>query len=85
MLNPNAKLVSEPFSAGPKGKKPSQKISVKRAQDKQDEIFRKMSADRKIEVGSQLWRLAKDLVGDKMHYGRNRSKTSFGGDSKDTR
>lgn len=49
----------------------------KTAQDIQDDIFRKMSADRKVEVGSQLWRLAKDLVGDKINYGR-RSKTSFG-------
>jgi hypothetical protein len=85
MLNPNAKLVSEPFPANPKGKKSSQKSFIRQVQDRQDDIFRKMSADRKIEVGSQLWRLAKDLVGDKMHYGRNRSKTSSGGDSKDTR
>ncbi len=46
------------------------------AQYRQDMIFRKMSADRKIEIGSLLWRLAKDLVGDKIHYGTNRSKTS---------
>lgn len=52
------------------------KNSKKTAEDLQDDIFRKMSADRKVEVGSQLWRLAKDLVGDKIKYGR-RSKTSF--------
>lgn len=48
----------------------------KTAQEIQDEIFRKMSSDKKIEVGSQLWMLAKDLVGDKINYGK-RSKTSF--------
>lgn len=52
------------------------KISKKSAQDIQDDIFRKMSADKKVELGSQFWRLAKDLVGDKITYGR-RSKTSF--------
>ena len=45
-------------------------------QERQDAIFKKMSADRKIELGSQLWRLAKDLVGDKISYGTNRSKAS---------
>lgn len=55
------------------------------AQEKQDEIFRKMSADRRVEIGSQLWRLAKDLVGDKIHYGRNRSASPSHKDSRDTR
>ena len=45
----------------------------------QDEIFRKMSAARRVEVGSQLWQLAKSLVGDKINYGRKRSKSSFSG------
>ncbi len=54
------------------------KETKKTAQERQDEIFRKMSADRKIELGSQLWKLAKTLVGDKINYGRERSKTSFG-------
>lgn len=56
--------------------KPKQK-NKKSAQEIQDEIFRRMSADRKVELGSQLWRLAKDLVGDKIHYGANRPKASF--------
>ena len=40
----------------------------KTAQERQDEIFRKMSADRRVEIGSQLWCLAKDLVGDKIDF-----------------
>lgn len=53
------------------------KESIKKtAQERQDEIFQKMSADRKIEVGSQLWQLAKTLVGDKINYGAGRSKFS---------
>ncbi|MFA6295979.1 MAG: hypothetical protein WC663_01355 [Patescibacteria group bacterium] len=47
------------------------------AQDIQDNIFKKMTADQKIKLGSQLWRLAKDLVGNKIDYGTNRSKTTF--------
>jgi len=46
----------------------------KTAQERQDEIFRKMSADKKVELGSALWKLAKDLVGNKISYGTNRSK-----------
>jgi hypothetical protein len=51
----------------------------KNPQDIQDDIFKKMSADKKIECGSQLWKLAKSLVGDKINYGRNRPAPSFGG------
>lgn len=50
----------------------------KTAQERQDDIFRKMSADRRVEVGSQLWHLAKSLTGNKINYGARRSKTSFG-------
>lgn len=59
-----------------------QNLKIKKsAQDRQDEIFRKMSADRKVEVGSQLWQLARDLVGNKIHYGKsNRPQASFKGD-----
>ena len=57
----------------------------KTAQDIQDEIFRKMSADRKIELGSQFWRLAKDLVGDKICYETNRSQASFNKNRKNSR
>lgn len=46
----------------------------KSAQEIQDEIFRKMSADKKILLGSQLWRLAKTLAGEKINYGINRPK-----------
>lgn len=42
------------------------KVQKRNAQDIQDEIFRKMSAEKKISVGFQLWRLAKTIVGDKI-------------------
>jgi hypothetical protein len=48
-----------------------------KAQEKQDEIFRKMPADKKIKFASGLWMLGKDLAGDKINYGKCRSKTSF--------
>lgn len=48
-----------------------------KAQDIQDAIFRKMSADKKIKLGSQLWQLAEELAGNKIRYGDNRPKTSF--------
>lgn len=46
-------------------------------QDIQDDIFKKMSADRKVELGSQLWSLAKDIAGNKINHGARRSKASF--------
>lgn len=46
------------------------------AQEIQDNIFRRMSADRKVELGAELWKLAKDLVGDKINYGKNRPAPS---------
>ena len=55
------------------------KQSNKSPQDIQDDIFKKMSPDKRIEYGSQLWKLAKSLVGDKINYGRNRPAPSFGG------
>ena len=52
------------------------KISDKKsAQEIQDEIFRKMSADRKLEISSQLWQLAEELAGNKVRHGTNRPKT----------
>jgi len=48
------------------------------AQEMQDDIFRKMSADKKVELGSAFWRLAKDLVGNKINYGTNRPKAASG-------
>lgn len=47
---------------------------VKTAQDVQDDIFRKMSADKRLKVWAMLWRLARDLAGNKMTYGTIRSK-----------
>ena len=44
------------------------------AQDLQDELFRRMSADKKVAVGSSLWKPGKELGGDKVDYARNRSK-----------
>jgi len=49
----------------------------KTAQEIQDRTFKNMSADKKIEVGSQLWKLAKDIVGDKISYVSRRSQKSF--------
>jgi hypothetical protein len=50
----------------------------KTAQEIQDDIFRKMSADRKLELSSQLWRLVKELAGDKIRYETNRPRTFIG-------
>ena len=50
----------------------------KSAQEIQDDIFRGMSAERKLEIGAQLWRLARALVGDKIHYGTLRSTRTAG-------
>lgn len=47
----------------------------KSAQEIQDEIFRKMSPDKKVELGSRLWLLAKELAKEKVCYGNNRPKT----------
>lgn len=50
------------------------------AQEMQDEIFRNMTVEQKLEVWVGLWRLAKDLTDnkclscDKINYGANRSK-----------
>ena len=49
----------------------------KTGQEIQDEIFRKMSADRKVRLGSKLWQLAKKLVGDKINYASSRSERAF--------
>lgn len=47
----------------------------KTAQQIQDDIFRKMSADRKIKLGSEMWRLAKSLDSDKIDFRKNGSAT----------
>ena len=49
------------------------------AQDIQDDMFRKMSADKKLEVAAKLWLLAKALDADKIDFrihGGNRSAPS---------
>lgn len=38
----------------------------KTAQEIQDNIFRKMTTERKLEVSTELWKLAKSLAGDKI-------------------
>ena len=51
----------------------------KSAQDIQDGIFQKMSADRKLEIAAKLWLLAKALDPDKIDFrihGRNRPAAS---------
>lgn len=47
---------------------------VRLAQKMQDELFRQMTADEKLELGSKLWQLARDLVGKKILYEADRSK-----------
>ncbi|MEK9170751.1 MAG: hypothetical protein AAB789_00335 [Patescibacteria group bacterium] len=51
----------------------------KSAQDIQDDIFRKMSADKKLEVAAGLWLLAKELNPSSIRYdGINRpAATSY--------
>ncbi len=45
-------------------------------QTRQDAMFRRMSADDKLAVGSGLWRLAKALAGEKISgYGTDRPPT----------
>lgn len=53
----------------------------KTAQQIQDEIFRKMSANRKIKLGSSMWRLAKTLNGEKIDFRVNGPTTSSGKNS----
>ncbi|MBI2017671.1 hypothetical protein HYS92_01325 [Candidatus Daviesbacteria bacterium] len=53
----------------------------KTAQQIQDSIFRKMSADKKIKFGSSMWRFAKQLAGDKIDFRINGSTSSTGKNS----
>lgn len=39
------------------------KYKGKTGQEIQDEVFRKMSADKKLELASGLWKLGKELKG----------------------
>ena len=54
-------------------KNPITKHNYSEAQKRQDEIFRKMSAEQKLKLGANLWRLGKELAGDKINYARQRS------------
>ena len=56
-----------------------------RMQEKQDAIFRSMSANKKIEIGSILWKMAKDIVGDKINYAKSGSAPSVGSNRKNIR
>lgn len=48
--------------------------SIKRSpQQIQDDIFRKMSVEERVEFGSKLWLLAKEIVKDKCLYDDSRS------------
>ena len=53
----------------------------KSAQDIQDDIFRKMTPDKKIDLGSRLWLLARELSKEKIYHGINRSKAVIGKNS----
>lgn len=55
-------------------KKKQNQLLENKAQLVQDKIFQKMSADRKLEIGSQLWQMAKHLAGDKINYGSRRPR-----------
>ncbi len=47
------------------------------AQEIQDRIFRTMSADKKLELGVQFWKLGKSLAADKFFYaGRGSARAS---------
>ncbi len=60
-------------------------VFSKKAEDVQDDIFRRMSADQRVLFGSQLWQLAKDIVGDKIrYYGNRRPAPASGAHRKDS-
>ncbi len=56
----------------------------KKAIKKQDQIFKKMSADKKIELAAQLWLLGVELSKTNIH-GINRSKEVAGKNSQYSR
>lgn len=58
------------------------KRTKQNTQDIQDSIFRRMTADEKVILGSELWRLGRDIAPEKVLYGReNRSTGSSREDS----
>ena len=48
--------------------KTGQEISFDSAQDRQDEIFREMSADQKVTLWAQLWSFGKEIAEGRIHY-----------------
>lgn len=56
------------------------KTQRKSVQERQDDIFRSMSAGKKLKVAAKLWLLARELDRGKVdfrEYGRNRPAPSF--------
>lgn len=43
-------------------------VGFRSAQDSQDRIFQRMSADKKLEIAAKLWLLAKALNADKIDF-----------------
>ncbi len=60
------------------------KMANKTAQDIQDGIFRKMSADQKLGLAAGLWRLGQEMNKNVIH-GEHRSAKIIGRDSIDSR
>lgn len=52
------------------------KLKCDHVQKMQDALFRKMSADQRMELGVGLWRLGRELSPDKTRYGTDRSATT---------
>lgn len=63
---------------------PTPKDSQVLAQERQDEIFRTMSADKKMELAAGLWKLGRAINPEKANYGGNRSPVSPHQDSPDS-
>ena len=49
----------------------------KTGQEIQNEIFRKMPVDQKIELASEFWQFVKDFRGTKVMYVQNRPKKTL--------
>lgn len=49
------------------------KFQRKSAEEVQDDIFRKMSADEKVRLGAELWKLGCALAKNKITYAAHRS------------
>src|SRR3989344_1938932 len=56
------------------------KDRAKSAQEIQDDVFRRMTADERVAVAASLWRLAKELDPEKINYGNHRPPRSPGSD-----